>query len=174
MKIDELNQVNGSILQCHVDPSDPETFVVGRLLYSFRDTFVLSQISPYGRWDGFAMYMLDDLTMLERETDYIRELERLLVLRHETEPTAPAKMSDGFSTILAYAKTCNKPVALELYKSGNRDVVGYISGLDDDFIRIDQLDESGKSDGTTFVRRCAISRAFCGDAALTCIELLSK
>lgn len=173
MKTDEFNQWSGSILQCHVDPSDPETFVVGRLLWTFADSFILNQISPYGRWDGVAMYLLDDLTQVEKGTDYIKRLEQLLTLRHEMEPSAPAKRNDGLSTILAYAKDCNKPVALELYKSGNRDVIGCLSDLDDDFIRVEQLDESGREDGITFVRRSAISRAFCGDDALTCIELLS-
>lgn len=174
MKTDEFGQLNGCILQCHVDPNDPETFVVGRLLYAFTDSFVLNQISPYGRWDGLAMYLLDDLVKVEKGTDYIQELEQLLTLRHEIEPGIPPKMNNGLSTILSYAKNSKKPVALELYKSGARNVIGCVSGLEDTLIRIDQLDESGKPDGITFVRRSAISRAFCGDDALTCIELLSK
>lgn len=174
MKTDEIKQLEGRILQCHVDSGDPETFVVGRLLWLFADSFVLNMISPYGRWDGLAMFTLDDLVTVEKGTDYIKMLEKLLILRHEAEPEMPSRMEDGVNTILAYAQNCKEPVALELYKSGHRDVVGYISSLDDGFLQIEQVDELGNSDGTSFVRLCAISRVFCGDDSLTCVKLLSR
>lgn len=174
MNTNLFTQSEGRLIQCHVDPSDPETFVVGRMLWTFEDSFILNSVSPSGRWDGLALFLLDDLVAVEKGTDYLHRLEKLLSLRHETPPETPPKMMDGLHTIMHYAQTHQKPVALELFQSGGRDVVGYLTDMDGEWLRIAQADEMGRPDGTTLVRTRAVSRAFCGDHSLECIELLSN
>lgn len=164
----------GSILQYHVNENDPETFVVGAILEVFEDFFLIQSISPLGQWDGFALYPMSDLVSIEQNTVYLKKLERLLQLRNQSALPQPKRKTTGIETILSYAKEKCRVVALELYKSGDRDVIGYVPGKFDPYIYIKQVNDFGQWDGISYVKSTAVTRIYLGDAHIVCLELLSS
>lgn len=172
MKAVALRGETGKVMQYHIDPSAPETFVVGRLLFVFEDSFILHLISPNGKWDGTALIQLEDLVLVERATEYLDTLNLLLMLQKQEEPEKPQKANTGLETVLAYAAYTEKMIALELYQSGSRDIVGMVLQQKRDVIEILQLDELGREDGITCVRPNAVTRVYCDDEDLSCKRLL--
>lgn len=169
-----LTEREGEILQFHIDPGDPESFVAGRLLAVFESSFLVQLITPAGSWDGFGLFALRDLGAIEQETPYMQKLERLARLRHAAEKAAPARQMNGIDTLLFYARQQDQPVAIELLQSGERDLVGYVDRFDESYLVIAQLDEWGRSDGISVVRRDPITRMYCADESLLCLKLLHE
>lgn len=162
----------GCYVQCHVDIGDPHSFVAGEVLEEFQDSFILRKISPNGQWDGFTLYPISDLVYTEENTQYLSVLKKLLLLKNENPPSSPKRMLTGLQTILSYAIEQHRIVALELCKSGQRDVVGYFMHQNDTYVQIEQIDISGVSDGIAYVRADAITRVYVADADTACYELL--
>lgn len=164
----------GKIQQCHIDRSDPETFVVGKVLEIFDDCFLLQTLSVYGEWDGFALYPLRDLVSVEEDRAYLEKMRTLLREKGQPEPEPPTWLSgNGWEQILCYARRHHRLVAMELYGSGLRDVTGH-PGDYGAVLRVDQVDEFGKPDGVSFLNIGAITRIYLGDAGLHCLELLDE
>ena len=47
----------GSVMQFHIDSTDPETFVVGQLVYLGDEWFLIQSIAPSGHWDGIMLLL---------------------------------------------------------------------------------------------------------------------
>lgn len=163
----------GRILQYHINRNDPETFVVGELAEIFEDAFLIRSISSGGQWEGLALYPMSDLLAVESDTDYLQYLVRLLKLRKQSPPPLPQRKERGLETILTYAQEHRHVVALELYQSGDRDVIGYVIAQTETVIQIRQLSELGQWDGISYVRSDAITRVYLGDTETMSLELLS-
>lgn len=164
----------GKILQCHIDSGDPESFVVGRVIYADQTWFIMQDILPAGRWNGYAMYLQDDVVQIEQDTKYIRKLEFLLE-RRDQKICQPLQLNGPQPIgLLNYAYEKKAPVALELLKSGIHDVVGVILQIEDDWLSVQQLDEYGEDDGKTYVNLEAITRVFYGSEELENLEILME
>ena len=72
----------GKLIQCHIDPDDPETFVVGVFICCDEDWLLLKDISSYGESNGFALYQRSDLVSFEDNSDYINRIALLMKYNH--------------------------------------------------------------------------------------------
>lgn len=171
MIYDELMDQCGSILQLHIDEGDPSTFVVGRLLHATSDWLMLRLISTTGTWDGLGLFATSDIVSFEFDTKYIKKLVRLLEIRDAVEQPIIDCEDDAFDTIIDFARRNNRILALELEKSGQRDVIGYVYHYDDSLM-ISVVDEMGETDGLQYIEIDRITRVYCADADLICLELL--
>ena len=68
----------------------------------------------------------------------------------------------------------NRMVGLELYKSGNQDVVGYVLAQSNLCVCLRQVGPFGEADGVCYVKTSAITRVYLEDGDLLCLELLSQ
>lgn len=84
-----------------------------------------------------------------------------------------ATEKNGLETVLTYAQDNQRVVALELNKSGERNVIGYVTEQSESCICIRQLSEFGQWDGSSYVKSSAVTRVYIGDTDTTCLELLS-
>lgn len=160
------------LLQFHINKNNCDTFVVGNVLYIFDDFILIQKVSPRGEWDGFLLYPKTDLVKVERDERYTRMLRKLLKLKHQVPAPVPKRLDGGVETILTYGAENKRIVALELYKSGNQDVVGYVLKQSKSCVCLQQVGPFGEADGVSYIRTEAITRVFLGDADLTCLELL--
>lgn len=158
----------------HLDSGDPETFVVGQLLRKDLAWLLMRDVTPDGCWNGLALYQASDLVAEETNTAYCRKLERLLAIRGEAAPEAPAMTGSPLTDLLSFAKAHRRVVGLELFQSGTHDVEGIADLCTDRFVRIRQLTELGEPDGVTYVALSAVTRAFCGSRELHALELLAE
>ena len=164
--------VGDKLMQFHVSINDPDTFVVGNVVGVFDDFILVQKVSPRGEWDGFALYLKADLVAVSRDEGYLGMLEKLLRLKHQIPAPAPRRLSGGLKTILTYGEENKRIVALEVYKSGNQDAVGYIIRQSKTYTCLRQVDPFGKMDGVSYIANDAITRVFVGDADLICLEML--
>jgi len=162
----------GEILQCHIDSGDPESFVIGRLVYFDRDWILMQDLSPAGRWNGLALYMRSDIVAVNQFTKYIQRILTLVECRNEREPIVPFLSDNPLISLLHYAKNSKRIVGLELHASGYRDVNGTIDKLVHNTLYMNQIDEFGHADGKTYLSVDAITRCFLDDEESTCLEIL--
>lgn len=162
----------GKIIQCHIDHGDPESFVVGRLVYFDSDWFLMQDLSPAGRWNGLALYMRSDLVSVDEYSDYIHRIISLIKCRNKPEPFIPPMSKDPLMSLLLYARDSSRVIGLELYASGYRDIDGTIDGLTKNTLCINQIDEFGRSDGKSYLSIDAITRCYLDDEESKCLEML--
>ena len=164
----------GKIIQCHIDYSDPDSFVVGRLVHFNNDWFIMQDISSAGCWNGLALYMQSDIVSVNEFTDYICRIVSLIKCRNEPEQFIPPLSDDPLISILIYARDSMRVVGIELHKSGYRDINGTIECLTSNTICINQIDEFGRADGKSYISIDAITRCFMDDEESKCLEMLMQ
>ncbi len=93
--------------------------------------------------------------------------------KNQTPPPVPKLAETGLKTVLMHGMEHNRMVGLELYKSGNQDVVGYVLAQSNLC-----LPETSwpiwEADGVCYVKTSAITRVYLEDGDLLCLELLSQ
>lgn len=164
----------GRVIQCHIDHSDPETFVVGRLVCFDSNWFLMQDLSPTGHWNGLALYMKSDIVEINTSTDYINKLMILAKFRNEPAPILPPISNNILMSLLRYARDSSRIVGLELYASGYRDTNGTVARLNQNTVLINQVDEFGRDDGQSYLSIDAITRCYLGDVESTCLEILRQ
>ena len=162
----------GEIIQCHIDHSDPESFVVGQLVYFDSNWFLMQDLSSSGHWNGLALYMLSDIVSVDECTDYIDRIKSLIKCRNKSEPFVPPISDDPLLSLLLYAKYSNRIVGLELLASGYRDINGTVDSLTKNTLCVHQIDEFGRADGKSYLLIDAISRCYLDDEESKCLEML--
>lgn len=165
-------QVEGQIIQCHIDIGDPETFIIGRVVWMNEMWFLIQLISPHGRWDGYALYLQADVVAVQTDSEYLRKIKFLNTHRHGYIPSTPEISNNALVDLLSYAKSRKKLVGIELYMSGYRDVIGFVDFVQGQTICIQQVDEYGKPDGFSYIAIDAITRCYIDDDDLNCLELI--
>ena len=163
----------GKIIQAHIDNSDHDSFVVGRLVYFDSIWFLMQDLSPMGCWNGLALYKQADIVLIETHSEYIYRIEKLIKYRNETMPSVPNFSRDPLLSLLCYAKDYQRVVGIELHESGYRDINGFVTTLNNDAVRLEQLDEFGKRDGSSYVSIDAITRCYLDDDESRCLEVLA-
>ena len=162
------------LLQFHIDKSAPDTFVVGKAVGFFDDFFLVQKVSPRGEWDGFGLYPNSDLVAVSQDAEYLGMLVRLLERKNQTPPPVPKLAETGLKTVLMHGMEHNRMVGLELYKSGNQDVVGYVLAQSNLCVCLRQVGPFGEADGVCYVKTSAITHVYLEDGDLLCLELLSQ
>lgn len=173
IEIDHLT-VEGTLLQFHIDKDNPESFIVSRVVHKDLSSLVLSVLTPSGIWDGFLYLKNTAVIKIDVDEDYLNKLQRLSQIKGQLEPKRLYSLINSFDSFLRYSHTQQKVVGIEFYESGGIDLTGIVLGYDDILVKIHQIDECGKDDGVSFVRRDSITRMAILSARLIDIELLFK
>lgn len=141
----------GAVAQCHMNRFDCECFMVGKIIWSNEQWFLLHCISPHAHWDGFALLSQAELHDLQIESAYCKKLLSILNLRNEKQSISPCIKSNPVYDIFDYAKSNNFSVALELCQSTVNDVIGKIINYSDGVVQIQQFDDDGNMDGESWI-----------------------
>jgi len=120
------------------------------------------------------LYKQADIVLIDNHSEYICKIEKLVKYRNETAPSVPSVSRDPLLSLLCYAKDFQRVVGIELHASGYRDINGFVTTLSKDAVRIEQMDEFGKHDGTSYVSMDAITRCYLDDDESRCLEVLAK
>lgn len=164
----------GKIIQCHIDYSDAESFVVGQLVYFDSNWFLMQDISPNGYWNGLALYKRSDIVAVDTATDYLDRIVTLVNYRSELVPLPILIPSDPLKSLLTYARDSMRVVGFELHASGYRNVNGTIDSFGNQVILVNQLDEFGRHDGKSYISIDSITRCYLDDEESRCLEILAS
>lgn len=146
---DFLNRsiMNHEIVQVYHDSSSPNSSAVGIVEYLGDRDIILKQFLSNGKNDGFKVLRMEDIFKVERNTKYVKTVEKLMALNNTTHDSLPS-CENGFQILLTYAQVKQKIVSIELNSSREYDVTGYVDSIDDSCCTIAQIDEFGEDDGT--------------------------
>lgn len=164
----------GSVMQFHIDSTDPETFVVGQLVYLGDEWFLIQSIAPSGHWDGIMLLLCSDVVAVDTHSEYLQKMGRLLPWRGTVPSAFPRLHDEPLPELLNWAITTGMFVALELHMSGTRDVVGCVRSCREGMVCVEQVDEYGFPDGISFVSIPSVNRCFLGDDDLQCLQFLAR
>lgn len=165
---------DGALFQFHIDKDNPESFIVSRIVHKDLNSLVLSVLNTCGIWDGFLYLKNAAVIKVDVDEDYLNKLLRLSQIKKQREPKRLYSLINSFDSILCYSQAQQKVVGIEFYESGGTDLTGMVLDYDDILVKIHQIDEYGKDDGVSFVRRDSITRMAILSARLIDIELLFK
>lgn len=163
-----------SFLEYHLDPDDPEIFVIGKKVCSDEDWFILEEVTSNGQFDGFSLYKAKDLVMTQDNTDYMNFVRALMFFRYDPPSVWPSFENNPFLNFLSYSKQIDKPIALELMESGEINARGFVSEMSDEYISLNQVNEFAHKDGKILISLRSITRAFIMNRKLEDIDLVYK
>lgn len=162
----------GELMQCHIDPDDPETFVVG-ILYAYdEEWFLMKDVSSYGEENGFALYKKSDLISVEVKSDYIEKIAFLMRFNNTMWPELQVSDNNLLIQVIQLCFAKSTVVGIETYASGFRDINGIIEGIEGNIVIIRQIDEYGRYDGVSWLDTGAITRMFFNDKESTYLGIL--
>lgn len=167
----ENNQI-GKLIQCHIDCSDPETFVVGILIAHDDEWFLMKDVSVYGEENGFALYKKNDLLAVEIESSYIAKIAFLMRFNNTMWPKIQISDDNLLIQVIQLCSSGGGVVGIETYASGFRDINGIVEGIDRNIVIIRQIDEYGRYDGMCWLNINSITRIFFKDKESTYLGIL--
>jgi len=140
-----MNQKN--IVSLYTNDEDTEKFSLGFVQGVSNDYVLLASITPYGFYDGYIIKNYNDIYRVESNDKYGESKKKLYNLRSQNHAIIENKTDNLILCILEYALINHLVVSVELHDSGNNDLQGFVSNIEDGKIWIDQLDPYGQSDG---------------------------
>lgn len=138
---------NKSIIGMYIKP-DSDKFNVGILLGISEETYVYASIDTAGRMDGIRMGLTDDISRIIDDGDYIDKIKRIARIMgrnmdySEYERHFNSDNCDVFS-VLDFAHKNGRIVSVDIDNTGDYLFTGWVSGFDEDIVRIKEIDRYG-------------------------------
>ena len=132
-----------------VDPTNPDDFIAGFITAVNTRQVMLRSVSPFGRYDGFMVVRLCDISQVMGEDDYALRLTHLLNARGETvENCRPQQVeaSDSEDLVHALCRTAQQQnMTVTLWLHDNAEHIGRVEYLDDMRITLGEVDYFGQN-----------------------------
>ncbi|MDR1940273.1 MAG: hypothetical protein LBQ40_05730 [Clostridiales bacterium] len=158
----------------YTDADDTSKFSVGYVLDCDETFFLLESIDQYGKADGVLCKPIEKVFNIEIKNEYITNIRRLLEY-YGRQKYREIECGCGMTrSLLLFALKEKKVCAIELYESGNKNIIGFIKDAGDKIARVFLVTEAGKPDGEAFIEINRISHISCDSSDERKIELLSK
>lgn len=127
-----------------IDPDNPDDFVAGYVEALSARHVVLRSVSPFGRYDGFILVRVADVTLAIGEDDYAERLRRLLHYRGE-QPTLPFSMQADEDLLHAICRNAQEGGRVLTLWTADGEYVGRVERLDDMRVTLASLDFFGEN-----------------------------
>ncbi len=131
-----------------IDPNNPDDFVAGFVTAVSNRQVMLRSVSPFGRYDGFMVVRLIDITQVMGEDDYALRLAHLLKARGEDEKSAALseiEIEEGEDMVHALCRTAQEhDMMVTLWLHDDVEHIGHVQYLDDMRVVIGEVDYFGQ------------------------------
>ncbi len=175
MFFDELSEYkrDGILVEVYEDDRDLSKFYAGYIVACDEDFFIMSLISPRGRFDGFMLQEVRSIVSISHSTKYLKQL--IAIKNHHNTEIKFQEFdgSDLLFGLLDYAQSNNRIVIIELL-SNSKLTSGYIIKLDDEKCTVRQIAEDGDSDGDSTVLLDDITQVNCESESSVELEILAR
>ena len=132
-----------------VDPSNPDDFVAGFIVEVNNRQVLLRSVSPFGRYDGFMVVRLNDITQVLGEDDYALRLAHLLKARGEDEKITvfcEVKPEENEDLVHALCRAAyEQDMMVTLWLHDDVEHIGRVQYLDDMRVVIGEVDYFGQN-----------------------------
>lgn len=175
MFFDELSEFkkDGILVEVYEDDRDLSKFYAGYIVACDADFFIMSLISPRGRFDGFMLQEIQSIVSISHSTKYLKQL--IAIKNHHNTDVKYNDFGSGdlLYGILEYAQNNNRIAIVELL-SNNKLTSGYVIRLDNEKCTVRQIAEDGDSDGDSTVLLDDITQVNVESESSVELEILAR
>lgn len=154
------------------DPHNTDKFAAGFALQLSNSHLLLGDIDPYGRYDGFSVWALDSIYMLEVDTLYHQKLSLLYQLQSSERHEVVFDSDDLLAELLNMARNQKHIVTIELCDSDLDDVQGFVASVREDVVSIHMVTRFGAPNGTCYLKKSDITHIRCHSSEEAAMKLL--
>jgi hypothetical protein len=151
------------LVSVYVEIENTDSFLTGFINSLDDEGFIINHISPYGQYDGYIYIKIEDVYRLEVDSQYIKKIEKLMsvnyVKKHQKINIDAEKTL--FLNFLIFAKHYQKLISIELGDESFFSITGFIEKIEHNILKINQIDEEGKTDGVSFIKMFQINSCQC-------------
>lgn len=130
------------LISVFIDPENPDDYVAGYARAITSRQVLMLAVSPFGRYDGYVVLRLADMSMVLGEDDYAMRLKRLLLARGEQEPEA-VDIQENEDLVHALCRHAQKNDRVITLWTSDAEYCGKVESLDDMRVTIGALDFYG-------------------------------
>lgn len=131
-----------------IDPSNPDDFVAGFIAAVNNRQVMLRSVSPFGRYDGFIVVRLNDISQVLGEDDYAMRLAHLLKARGAQEADASIseiEIEENEDLVHALCRAAyENDMMVTLWLHDDVEHIGRVQYLDDMRVVIGEVDYFGQ------------------------------
>ena len=140
-----------TLAEFHPKRDDDGKFNVGFCLDYDDEYYLVESISPKGRWDGYACYLVDEIDAIAVDTIYLNNIKKLMQHKrsyHREFPiTDKTVLAEMFDYIMQNKKICTIMTSEGAYISG------IITEVLNNVVVIDSMDGDGYKDGVWYIKK---------------------
>ena len=155
-----------------IDPDNPDDFVAGYIECMNSKHLVLRSVSPFGRYDGFILVRLADVSMAIGEDDYAERLRRLLYFRGE-EPREAFDVTPEEDYVHAFCRNAQRDNRVVTLWTADAEYIGRVERLDDMRVALRRYDFFAETATTEIIPLRSVEEASYGSEDDRLYEVLS-
>ena len=139
---------NKKLIGIYTDSINPNSFSVGYILHIDELSYILYEVSPYGKFNGYSCNLIEDIIKIEEDSIYLNNINKLFsyynaevndILIDESRP-----IIFGF---LDYINSTKKICSILSCNSDVYDIVGFVKKTNQNSVEISQVNENSFRDG---------------------------
>lgn len=142
----------------YTDFNDTSKFLYGRFLCANEYYFVVYMFSCDGDFDGILVKTTDSIIRLEFDGQYEEKMQLLSSEKELPEILSFLNNKYIIDQVLDYANKTQSIVSIEICSSSCDDIVGFVEEMNNDMVKIKQVDEYGFDDGVTIIKLSNITQ----------------
>lgn len=161
-------------ISIYTDKADTRKFSFGFIQEYSKEYVLINSITPYGLYDGYIILKREEIYRIEKEDCYGKKLHRLYSLQNQSHKLVLKKTDSWLLNLLYFANASRLAISVELLSSEYNDLQGYVLGVEEDRVIIEQLDGYGNKDGYSVVALNDITFVYCDSDKEIALKLLSQ
>ena len=140
---------------------DNEKFDVGFILAASEEYYIIKNINEEGKYNGYILGEMSNISALGVRENYLYNILVLYDMAKRRHLLKDIEGSNLIVELLNYSKKENYIISLEVNNSGNFDVQGFISSVDEKCIIVDKINDDGKKDGYIYIDTESVNSIRC-------------
>lgn len=167
---------NRKLIGIYTDDTNPRLFSVGYILHVDENSYILYNISPYGKFDGYSCELIENIIKIEEDSKYLNNIKKLSIYYNldlideifidESKPI--------IFNFIEFIKSSNSICSILSYNSDVYDIVGFVKKYNKKSIEILQVTNDSNEDGVVKINLDNIEKIVCSSDEEKKLEILYK
>ncbi|MDD7314166.1 MAG: hypothetical protein PUH11_00360 [Bacilli bacterium] len=167
---------NKKLIGIYTDSINPNSFSVGYILHADENSYILYNISPYGKFDGYSCELVEDIIKIEEDSKYLNNIQKLINY-YKLDVVDEMLFDDSKPIVfnfIEFIKSSNSICSILTDNSDIYDIVGFIKKYNKKSIEILQIDSDSYEDGIIKINIDNIEKIVCSSNDEKKLEILYK
>lgn len=150
---------NKKLIGIYTDSNNPDSFSVGYILNVDELSYILYEISPYGKFDGYSCNLIEDIIKLEEDSIYLNNIKKLISYYNiEINYISIDESSAIIFGFLEFIQSTKKICSILSCNSNVFDIVGFVKRINQNSVEISLVNENSEKDGLVEINLDSIEK----------------